>query len=174
MMKNIAYLVVIGTWLLVFCCTSFADERCSWCGADSPEVNKDIFLRCLIGQLAIDTANPSEAKRTIGCVIEQWKIKDGAIGSSISDTFLGMMEINPHVFFEVMADNETIFTEWLNELEVLSFTWFKRPPSPLEQKRKQLVQFLSKIGPFEKRRDALRQKLLSTLKNIKPRQVDQK
>ena len=173
MMKKIAFILFLF-WFLVTCRICLADERCNFCGADSTQVDKDIVLRCLIGQLVIDTANPSEAKRTIGCVIQQWKIRDGAIGLSISDTFLGMMEINPHVFFEVMADNEAIFTEWLNKLDALSFTWFKQPPSPLEQKRKKLVQFLSKIGPFEKRQDALRQKLLSTLKNIKPRQVDQK
>jgi hypothetical protein len=112
------------------------------------------------------------AKQAIICAIEEWKIKDGAIGSTISNAFLAMIKANPDVFFDVMANNEPIFTEWLNELGRLSFKWYKGPPSPLEERRKKLIEFLSKIGPFKKHEDILRQKLISVLRRIKVRQLE--
>jgi len=80
--------------------------------------------------------------------------------------------MNPTVFFAVMTENEKSFSEWVNKLEPLSFTWHKDPPSPLEGKRKKFIEFLSRLGPLEKEQDILRQRLLSALKKLKVRQIE--
>jgi hypothetical protein len=54
----------------------------------------------------------------------------------------------------------------------LSFVWFQEPPSSLEAKRQRLIEFLSLASVKGSRADAERLELLSTLKKIKPRQVD--
>jgi hypothetical protein len=111
------------------------------------------------------------AKQAVICAIEEWKKRDGAIGFMISNAYLVMMEENPPVFFDAMVNNETIFSEWVDKLGPLSFTWHKDPPSPLEEKRRKLITFLSKVGPLTKQQDMLRQRLLSVLKALKVRQV---
>jgi hypothetical protein len=170
-MKRVAYAII---FILFFLCSNqgLAEINLEICSCKSSNVEKDVILRCLVGHLRMYPADIEGAKQAVLCAIEEWKQRDGAIGFMISDTFLAMLEENPKVFFDVMANNESIFSEWTNKLGSLSFTWHKEPPSPLEAKRQKFITFLSKLGPLAHREDILRQKLLTTLRNIKVRQVE--
>jgi len=171
-MKRFVFVVI---FILMFLCFNqgFADNNIDICSCKSSDVDKDTILRCLVGHMRMYPEDIEGAKQAVICAIEQWKRRDGAIGFAISNAFLAMMNENPTIFFNIMATNGAVFSEWLDKLEPLSFTWHKEPPSPLEKKRKEFVRFLSDLGPLKnKDQDALRQKLLSTLKNIKPRQID--
>ena len=158
--------------VFLYCNQGFGEGSCDICSSKSSDVEKDIILRCLVGHMRMYPEDPKGAKQAVDCAIEEWKRKDGAIGFTISNAFLAMMEANPTVFFDVMTKNETIFSEWVSELRPLSFTWHKEPPSPLEGKRKKFIEVLSKVGPLEKEQDILRQRLLFALKALKVRQVE--
>lgn len=156
----------------LYCNEGFGENNCHICSSKSSYVEKDIILRCLVGHMEMYPWDTEGAKKAVMCAIDQWKRKDGAIGSTISNAFLAMMKDNPTIFIDIMANNEPVFSEWLDNLGTLSFTWYKEPPSPLEGKRKKLIEFLSKVGPLTKEQDTLRQKLLSTLRKIKVRQIE--
>ena len=163
---------VLGVLILVSCNLGFAGVGCKPCPTELSDVEKDIILRCLVGHMRMYPEDLEGAKQAVNCAIEEWNRKDGTIGSMISNAFIAMMETNPVVFFDVMANNEAIFSEWVDQLRGLSFTWHKEPPSPLEARRKNLVEFLSKVGPLKSQGDTLRQRLLSVMRLIRVRQVE--
>ena len=169
-MKRVFFLVVF-VCIFLYCTQGFPQNNFDICSCKSSDVNKEYILLCLVGYLQMYPENIEGAKRVVICAIEQWEKRDGAIGKAISDAFLAMMEMNPTIFFDEMAKNQRIFSEWLNKLEPYSFTSFKKPPSLLEDRRKKLIEFLSKFGPLPKQEDILRQKLVSVLRTIKVRQV---
>ena len=172
MKRYIAFIALFG-WIFLLSNRAFADSRCEYyCRTDSNTIDKATTIRCLVDYLRLQGANLAEAKRVIRCVVGEWKRKDGAIGHELSDAFLASMEANPQAFFSVMKENEAVFSEWISELQTLSFTWYKDPPSPLEDKRRSLIGFLSEVRSLEREQDVLRKKLLSTISNIKPRQVE--
>jgi hypothetical protein len=83
-----------------------------------------------------------------------------------------MMEANPGAFFSSMTSYEREFGEWLNDLQDLSFTWYKSPPSPLEAKRKRLIAILEKASKLEADSERLRERTLERLRGIEARQVE--
>ena len=169
-MRRLIFTAILMS-VFLYCNQGFGEGSCDICSSKSSDVEKDIILHCLVGHMRMYPEDPKGAKQAVICAIAEWQRRDGAIGFTISDAFLAMMEMNPTVFFAVMAENEKSFSEWVNELEPLSFTWHKEPPSPLEGKRKKLIEFLSKVGPLKEEQDILRQRLLSALKALKVRQV---
>ena len=170
-MKNITY-VVGFVWVLVACHAGLASDPCNQCRANAVGGDKSGVLQCLVNQLKNEKSDSAKAEVTIRCTIDLWKTKDGAVGPAISDAFLDVMKINPRVFFNVMVQNDSIFSDWLNNLGTLSFTWYKDPPSPLEQKRENLIQLLKSMGPMAGKQGDFRQSLLVTRENIRPRQVE--
>ena len=108
----------------------------------------------------------------LSCAMEQWQVKDGDMGSTVSDTFLNMVKSDPQPFFDFMAIHQKAFDEWLTQIDVLSFVWYLPPPSPMDRKRLELISILSKARIHGSTQLALRDRLVQGLRGMKPSQVE--
>jgi Tfp pilus assembly protein FimV len=43
-------------------------------------------------------------RQLVECSVRQWQCRDGALSYDLSDSMLALMESNPQVFFDVMAE----------------------------------------------------------------------
>jgi hypothetical protein len=105
-------------------------------------------------------------------IMSYWQKRDGAASYIVSDIFLDILTSNYKFFFLQMKNYPTEFDNWLLELGNLSFVWFKEPPSPLEKKKEELINFLMGISDLDENSDSLRMRLIKVLNKIEPRQVD--
>jgi hypothetical protein len=129
-------------------------------------------VQCVETHAKIESRDLDSFRRLVECGVRQWRCSDGALFFDTSDSMLTLVESNTQVFFDVMAGHNREFEAWLHKLAALSFTWFQDPPSPLEAKRQMLIHLLSTTRVDGTKAAAERLRVLSTLKSIKPRQVD--
>ncbi len=156
---------------LVLCGTAIAgDGPCRWC--QTPSLTAQDRTLCLLGAFEIFGEERFEARKIAECEAQEWKKRSGALSFVISDAFLAMAESKPQAFFEVMASQQRIFDEWLGQLGRRSFTWFQNPPSPLEAKRTRLITALTQARLQGQAVDSLRERLVTRLQEIRPRQVE--
>jgi hypothetical protein len=127
---------------------------------------------CVARLAKLESKETAKFRQLVECSVRQWQCGDGALFLDLSDSMLALMENNAQVFFDVMANHDREFNEWLGKLEGMSFTWFQDPPSPLEAKRQRLINILAGTKIAGRKADGLRVRVLTTLKKIKPRQVD--
>jgi hypothetical protein len=102
--------------------------------------------------------------------IEKWGHRDGLGGSAISDFFCSFALQHPDIFLEEMKDDETVFDQWLANLQGLSFTDFGGCLDR-ECMRLKLIGALERHIPSTET-EALHKRLLDQLRSISVTVVD--
>lgn len=167
MKKNILFFIFLSSSILFINGNSYGQDKqiiCSEKTFSTPDCLKNCILK--------ECSSYEEKEKAFSILIEKWKNRDGSLSFELSDIFLDILIHDYHFFFAEMKKNPKDFDAWVNELGDLSFAWFKEPPSPLENKRQELIQFLKNIKDLKNDTEFLRIKLLNTLLLISPRQID--
>jgi hypothetical protein len=113
-----------------------------------------------------------QKEKAFASLMNYWQRRDGMMGFSLSDIFLEILTADPNFFFSHMKDYREDYDVWLENLGQLSFVWFNEGPSPLEERRVELIAFLEGISISDKTTGDLRNRLIAELKGIKPREID--
>ncbi len=125
-----------------------------------------------INKILLSTDRSRLKEELFGLLMHYWINRDGAMGYTLSDIFLEIVEDNPDFFFSQVSRYEKRFDEWLVELDVLSFFWDGNPPSPLPEKKARIVNLLKNFRPSNKQVEVLKERLLNKLESIVPTQLD--
>jgi hypothetical protein len=110
---------------------------------------------------------------TMACLLSLWRNdKGGSTKFTVSNAFLAVMEQNPRTFFSVMANEPAVFSEWLNGIADLTFTWPFDPPCQLEVSRAHLISILQNARVDAGRAENLKATVTAKLSSIRCRQIN--
>lgn len=131
-------------------------------------------LDSLVGMVALSLGGDKAVAKTMPCLLTLWQENKnrGSGDFYVSNAFLSVMEENPPAFFASMVNEQKVFSEWLDDLQDLSFTWSDEPPCGADVKRKQLILLLKHTQIQEPSQLALKNSVLKKLKVIRCRQID--
>jgi len=131
-------------------------------------------LDSLVGTVSLSLGSDTVVRKAMPCLLSLWQ-QHKNLGSGqfyVSNAFLAVMQENPTVFFSVMANEGRIFSEWLDELQDLSFTWSFPPPCGKEAKRQRLISLLQHHPIQDSTASALKNRIISKLSTIRCRQIN--
>ena len=131
-------------------------------------------LASLTGMVSLSLGNHRVVDETMPCLLKLWpQLRNRGAGDfDVSNAFLTIMTENPCVFFSAMANESTIFAQWLGDLQDLSFTWADPPPCGLEAKRKQLILILEHTRLETAKTTSLKTSVVTKLSEIRCRQIN--
>lgn len=147
---------------------------------DTKKLVSVLVLALLLQPLFIAATCDNDKVRPLGKIlysqanlelaIKEWGKKDGVGGAEISDYFCDFVIERPCAFFEAMSKNETVITEWTEQLEANSFFDYGGCQNRvfLECQRRLMIDSLSLMrtdSPYEKLRKRLADKLSAIVIN---------
>lgn len=141
------------------------------CRFPESESRLDQELTCVLERLRI-SHEPKDTRNVMGRLADLWEERDGAFAFDISDALLYAMQAHPEEFFDMAASHQAGFEEWLASLGALSFTWYAEPPSPLHERRQEVLEALASFAERERIRVRLAEQALGSIQAITPERVD--
>jgi len=147
-------------------------ERCGQCFKGSTQEAILDIPNCVANNVARSTREDLVIDRGIACLARLWENRSGALSYEISDGFIRLLEASPKGFIRAAVGHENTIESWLSEVDTLSFTWFKAPPSPLPARQKRILKSLKDTKDLSAEERRLNEKLQTRIRQIKPRQID--
>src|SRR5438552_9229803 len=138
---------------------SGVQERCGQCFKGSTQEAILDIPNCVANDVARSTKEDLVIDRGIACLASLWEIRSGALSYESSDGFIRLLEASPKGFIRAAIAQEKTIVSWLSEVDTLSFTWSKAPPSPLPARQKRILQSLKEIKDLSAEEKSLNEKL---------------
>ncbi len=127
----------------------------------------------LVGSVSLRLGVDRAVIPAMSCLLSLWREeKGGSTKFAVSNAFLTIMEQNPRTFFSIMANEPMVFSEWLNTLADLTFTWPFDPPCQLETSRLHLISVLQNSTVDSGKSSSLKDMVIAKLSALRCRQLN--
>jgi hypothetical protein len=127
----------------------------------------------LVGSVSLRLSVDRAVIPAMSCLLSLWREdKGGSTKFAVSNAFLTIMEQNPRAFFSIMANEPIVFSEWLNRLADLTFTWPFDPPCQLETRRLHLISVLENSKVDSGKASSLKDSVVAKLSALRCRQLN--
>jgi len=112
------------------------------------------------------------SERSLRCLEQLWKRRDGAVGAEVSTVLLHRLIADPAAFLHRYAHAPGTYEEWRSEVENLSLESIEDPPLKVREMRREAIEALQRTTVATTAQRRARDRLLRTLGKAKIRVID--